>query len=137
MIIEIIFTYVGHGRVHWSKGIMHQGIIKIVYEINNTTNTMNILKFVFWSPRNRIKDHPKHKEQNGMTSILFAHIKNQFDKVASFVDIVYILKYQIMAKPRQKRAQELNIKYDAVVSWIFLPSKLALNFLQQINNEPC
>ena len=61
----------------------------------------------------------------------------QVDMMFAFVEVVYILKYQIMARPRQKRAKELNIKYDAVVSWIFLPSKLALNFLQQINNEPC
>ena len=40
----------------------------------------------------------------------------QVDMMFAFVEVVYILKYQIMAKLRQKRAQELNIKYDAVVS---------------------
>ena len=129
MIIEIIFTYVGHGRVHWSKGIMHQGIIKIVYEINNTTNTMNILKFVFWSPRNRIKDHPNTKNRTALQTVDLPITNTQVDMMFAFVEVVYILKYQIMARPRQKRAQKLNIKYDAVVSWIFLPSKLALNSL--------
>lgn len=56
------------------------------------------------------------KNRTALQTVDLPITNTQVDMMFAFVEVVYILKYQIMARLRQKRAQELNIKYDAVVS---------------------